>query len=80
MKLILVSLVLLCGCIPTSPARTGPDSFNAADLDPNCARGCLSSYSQCASGAGGMNRLVANDILLSCQSVTRQCLSTCPPK
>lgn len=77
---LLSASVILAGC--ASDAARAPATFNAADREPVCARGCLANYSSCVAGvpAMGNNRLIAGDVLNACQSNTRQCLSTCPQK
>lgn len=72
-------VLLLAGCASPGPAEV--DSFNAASREPVCARKCLDANSVCMGGAGGTNnRLIANDIIQTCNANARQCLTTCPTK
>lgn len=76
---LLVTMLALAGC--ANPAAQAPDTFDAAAYEPVCARQCLGQYSICTGNVGSTgNRLIAGDVLQACQSNTRQCLSTCPPK
>lgn len=72
-------VLLLVGC--ANPNVRNPDAFDASRYEPSCARQCLGQYSTCISAVGaGDNRIIANDVMLTCQANTRQCLSTCPAK
>ena len=76
-KRAVIFLVLFAfGC--ASEQAQAPMTFNAAEREPVCARGCLGQYSGCASGSRAAdNRMLLGDVLRACAGAARQCLSTC---
>lgn len=73
-------VLLLAGCASPGPAQV--DAFDTASKDPVCARQCLESNALCMTSIRGTsnNRLIANDIIQTCNANARQCLSTCPTR
>lgn len=67
--------IALAGCGARAPAMFDTDSRN-----PDCARQCLATHSSCLQATAGTHPATARDVMASCESATRQCLSTCPAK
>jgi hypothetical protein len=65
-------VLLLTGC--------ATPQFDVSGREPNCARGCLNSYSSCVSASGGTSTHTSWQIMRACRHTTDQCLATCPAR